>query len=160
MRTCSECLCIYCLYLWSGRCRYGNCYDDYRAKSDPYTKHYPERHIWSNSCKPGEQEHWCRGGIFFPTEECESFEQYEGQKIEQCHKASTRVFQDGYRICPMMVDGSCDQCMREMDADITPKMTNADRIRSMTDDKLAEVISEWDNEMNKKEWLEWLRSEE
>lgn len=37
--------------------------------------------------------------------------------------------------------------------------TNADRIRSMTDEELAGIISEWDSGMDKEEWLEWLRSE-
>lgn len=38
-------------------------------------------------------------------------------------------------------------------------MTNADRIRSMTDEELAEIISEWDSGMDKEEWLNWLQSE-
>lgn len=45
MMTCSDCLCYYCLYYWSERCPYGACYDDHRAQADPYTDHYPERHL-------------------------------------------------------------------------------------------------------------------
>lgn len=113
--SCSECICRYCLYWWFGRCKYGECYDDCRAKDDPYTKYFPERHLWSNSHNPGEQEHWCRGGSWFVSEDCDYFEQYEGQKIEQCYRAMTSVFQDGYRICTMMVNGSCEQCLKELD---------------------------------------------
>ena len=60
MATCSDCLCYYCLYYWSERCPYGGCYDDYRAQEDPYTDHYPERHLWSDSHKPGEQATYIR----------------------------------------------------------------------------------------------------
>lgn len=40
-------------------------------------------------------------------------------------------------------------------------MTNADRIRAMTDEELAEELSNfaWDNEPTKEETLKWLRSE-
>lgn len=114
MMTCSDCLCYYCLYYWSERCPYGGCYDDYRAQADPYTDHYPERHLWSDSHKLGEQAHWCRGGNLYPTEECLYFEQYEGQKIEQCYRAMISTFQDGYRSCPMMVNGTCEKCLRDL----------------------------------------------
>lgn len=114
MVTCSDCLCYYCLYYWSERYPYGGCYDDYRAQEDPYTDHYPERHLWSDSHKPGEQAHWCRGGNLYPTEECSYFEQYEGQKIEQCYRAMISTFQDGYRSCSMMVNGTCEKCLRDL----------------------------------------------
>lgn len=114
MMTCSDCLCYYCLYYWSERCPYGACYDDHRAQADPYTDHYPERHLWSDSHKPGEQAHWCRGGNLYPTEECPYFEQYERQKIEQCYRAMISTFQDGYRSCPMMVNGTCEKCLRDL----------------------------------------------
>ena len=115
---CSECICRFCLMWWSGRCKYGKCYDDRRAFLDPYTDHHPERHLWSKSHEPGEQDHWCRGGSLYVAEDCEHFVQYEGQKIEQCHKASISVFQDGYRTCSMMVNGSCEICLSEMEAEI------------------------------------------
>jgi hypothetical protein len=114
MAACSDCLCYYCLYYWSERCPYGGCYDDHRAQADPYTDHYPERHLWSDSHKPGEQAHWCRGGNLYPTEECPYFEQYEGQKIEQCYRAMISTFQDGYRSCSMMVNGTCEKCLRDL----------------------------------------------
>lgn len=111
---CGDCLCTYCLHRWKGDCRYGKCYDDHRAVTDPYTDHHPERHMWSDSRKPGEQEHWCRGGIFYHTEECEFFVEYEGQTVEQCVKSNIQVFQDGSRVCSMMVNGSCERCLTEL----------------------------------------------
>ena len=42
-----------------------------------------------------------------------------------------------------------------------PKQTNADRIRSMSDEELAEFLENfaWDNEPTKEEIYEWLQSE-
>lgn len=65
---CGSCVCQKCLYWWSGRCPEGECYDDKRAKEEPYNKAFPERSPrtqWSNWNLPGEQAHWCRGGTFF-----------------------------------------------------------------------------------------------
>lgn len=112
MISCSDCICRYCLYWWSGRCPYGECRDDWRAKCDPYKG--SRRTGWSDWDKPGEQEHWCRGGSFYPAEECEKFEEYTGQIVEQCHKAPTLVFQDGYRECSMKVNGTCERCLKEL----------------------------------------------
>ena len=41
-------------------------------------------------------------------------EEYEGQKIEQCYRAMISTFQDGYRSCPMMVNGTCEKCLRDL----------------------------------------------
>lgn len=115
MITCSGyCACRYCLYWWSSRCPYGECYDDHRAVADPYTDHYPERHSWSDSHNPGEQAHWCRGSAFYPADDCPEFVQYTGQNIETCYRSNIQVFQDGYRICSSMVKGSCEKCLQEM----------------------------------------------
>ena len=49
-----------------------------------------------------------------------------------------------------------------MDSGVCEKSkTNADRIRSMSDEELAEFLSNfaWDNEPTKKETYEWLQSE-
>lgn len=45
--------------------------------------------------------------------------------------------------------------------DCKKPMTNADRIRSMSDEELAEFLANfaWDNEPTKKETYEWLQSE-
>ncbi len=48
---CDGCICKNCLYWWTGRCSYGECYDDYRAEHDPYDKAHPDkspRTGWSN----------------------------------------------------------------------------------------------------------------
>lgn len=113
--SCTDCLCRYCLRFWQGRCPHGECYDDYRAKTDPYTAHKPERHTWTDSQKPGEQAHWCRGGALYPITECEQYIEYEGSHIEECVKANIQVFQDGLRTCSMMVNGSCEMCLRELE---------------------------------------------
>lgn len=71
---CGSCVCQKCLYWWSGRCPEGECYDDKRAKEEPYNKAFPERSPrtqWSNWNLPGEQAHWCRGGTFYPVSYCE-----------------------------------------------------------------------------------------
>lgn len=55
---CGSCVCQKCLYWWSGRCPEGECYDDKRAKEEPYNKAFPERSPrtqWSNWNLPGEQ---------------------------------------------------------------------------------------------------------
>lgn len=73
---CGSCVCQKCLYWWSGRCPEGECYDNKRAKEEPYNKAFPERSPrtqWSNWNLPGEQAHWCRGGTFYPVSYCEHF---------------------------------------------------------------------------------------
>ena len=110
--SCDGCLCQYCLYFWSWRCPFGQCRDDWRAIHDPRKGEI--RKTWSDWNLPLEQEHYCRGGFFVPAEECECFVQYEGQKIEQCHAAMARVFQDNFRVCSMMQNGSCENCLREL----------------------------------------------
>ena len=37
--------------------------------------------------------------------------------------------------------------------------TNADRIRSMTDEELAEIFAQYNISLDKDGWLEWLRAE-
>ena len=113
--SCTDCLCRYCLRFWQSHCPYGECYDDYRAKTDPYTAHKPERHTWTGSHDPGEQEHWSRGGALYPASECECYIEYEGSHIEECVKANIQVFQDSFRTCSMMINGSCEMCLQELE---------------------------------------------
>lgn len=116
MRTCSQCICRDCLYLWSGRCLYGECYDDRRAKENPYDKAHPDkspRTQWSDWNKPGEQAHWCRGGILYPEYFCDKYVHYEGQKIEDCVKAPISVFQDGFIDCSLKSTIGCERCIEE-----------------------------------------------
>lgn len=81
--SCDHCVCRKCLFWWSDRCPVGECYDDKRAKEEPYNKAFPERSPrtqWSNWNLPGEQAHWCRGGTFYPVSYCEHFAKYQGAK--------------------------------------------------------------------------------
>lgn len=112
MKDCRDCVCNYCLYWWSSRCPYGECYDDNRAKVDPYTDHHPVRKLWSNWDKPGEQAHWCRGGALYPAEDCEHFVQYAGGKVVDCARAVTVEYQDGYIECSVRQSMSCEECMK------------------------------------------------
>ena len=116
--NCSDCICYSCLYYWSARCKYGGCFDDYRAKYKPFTGQHPgqaPRKQWSEWNKPGEQEHWCRGGALYPAGEgeCGYYVRYEGQRIEECIKAAVAVFQDGYIMCSLIDNYGCQKCYEE-----------------------------------------------
>lgn len=73
----------------------------------------PPRTLWSDWNKPGEQTHWCRGGVFYPAHYCESFVKYEGSIIEECVRASIEVFQDGYIRCSIKDQIGCETCIDE-----------------------------------------------
>ena len=80
---CGQCICKKCLYWWSGRCPNGYCFDDKRAVDDPYDRAHPDkspRTLWSDWNKPGEQAHWCRGGVCYPVYHCNHFKKYIGVK--------------------------------------------------------------------------------
>lgn len=113
---CEECYCKNCLFWWSSRCPYGDCWDDHRAKAKPFCKLFPDqtpRTLWSNWKKPGEQEHWCRGGTFYPERKCEHYVKYEGQTVEWCVRANISIFQDGYIMCTLKESIGCDACIAE-----------------------------------------------
>lgn len=113
-----ECICKNCLYWWSSRCPYGKCYDDQRAIENPYDKAHPDKSPrigWSNWNKPGEQAHWCRGGIFYPTSYCEYFVKYKGQQVKTCLKENVSVFQDGYIRCGLVESIGCEKCYAEFE---------------------------------------------
>ena len=113
---CSDCICKNCLYWWSSRCPYGACYDDQRAKENPYNAAHPNeppRKLWSDWNKPGEQEHWCRGGTTYPTRFCEYFVKYTGSSVEECLKCNVQKFQDGYISCSMIEHQGCEACYKE-----------------------------------------------
>lgn len=117
--TCESCCCKDFLYWWSSRCRYGGCYDDHRAKIKPYDKAFPDkspRKGWTNWKKPGEQAHWCRGGIFYPSEECEHYVKYEGEAVEQCVQANISVYQDGHIICSLKESIGCEACVAQAES--------------------------------------------
>lgn len=115
---CTDCACRNCLYWWSSRCPYGECWDDHRAKADPYNKTHPgepPRTYWSAWNKPGEQEHWCRGGRFYPISYCAEFVKYKGQQVKTCLKANVSIFQDGYIDCSLVENMGCKACYREFE---------------------------------------------
>lgn len=111
---CEECVCRRCLYWWSSRCPYGRCYDDHRAKKDPYDAAHPDeppRTMWSNW--ETQQAYWCRGGIFYPASYCGHFIEYKGQQVRECLKAPVSVFQDGYIQCSIVDNMGCQECYKE-----------------------------------------------
>lgn len=113
---CFGCCCRKCLYWWSQRCPYGECYDDLRAQSEPYDKAHPDktpRTGWSDWDKPGEQAYWCRGGVCYPAYSCGHFVKYKGQQVKACLKAVVSVFQDGYISCSIVDTVGCDRCYEE-----------------------------------------------
>ena len=92
--------------------------DDHRANTDPYNKAHPgkpPRTYWSNWNKPGEQEHWCRGGENYPVTYCPHFVKYKGQQVKTCLKANVSVFQDGYIDCNLVESFGCEACYREFE---------------------------------------------
>ncbi|MDB8771821.1 MULTISPECIES: hypothetical protein [unclassified Ruminococcus] len=111
---CRDCYCKTCLRWWSDRCVYGKCWDDFRAKENPYNKIFPDkppRTGWSNWNKPGEQDHWCRGGAFYPERKCEHYVEYTGCTIEDCIAAPIQLFQDGFLICTLKDSIGCEACI-------------------------------------------------
>jgi hypothetical protein len=50
-----------------------------------------------------------------------------------------------------------DECF-EIVKECRPQ-TNADRIRSMTDEELAEIFAQYNISLDKDGWLEWLKAE-
>lgn len=115
--SCGACLCRNCLRWWSNRCPYGGCYDDYRAEVNPYDKAHPDkppRTLWSEWNRPGEQAHWCRGGIFYPTETCEHHIPYQHDKVKvvSCFDSNVVVYQDGYIQCSIIDSVGCQECWR------------------------------------------------
>lgn len=108
---CGNCVCRCCLYWWSKRCPFGDCWDDHRAQINPYDKAHPDkppRTGWSNW--KTDQAYWCRGGVCYPTYECGSYEKYTGQRVETCLDANVQVFQDGYILCCLVDTVGCRQC--------------------------------------------------
>ena len=110
---CSPCICNHCLYWWSARCPYGECWDDHRAETEPYDKAHPDeppRTGWSNWRT--DQAYWCRGGAFYPVHYCENFVRYQGQQVKSCLDANVDVFQDGYIMCSIVDTAGCEECYR------------------------------------------------
>lgn len=118
---CGECICKRCLLNASGRCPYGSCMDDYRAIDNPYNKTYPNeppRTSWSDWSKPGEQGHWCRGGLFYAEDTCDHFIPYiqEATICRSCLEANVVIYQDGYIKCSLIDLLGCEECYRRFEA--------------------------------------------
>ena len=114
---CGPCICKKCLYWWSHRCPNGGCFDDNRAIEDPYDRAHPDkppRTAWSDWNKPGEQEHWCRGGTCYPAYQCDHFKKYLGIKFEPCIRCNVSVYQDGYKYCSLVNNVGCEACYESM----------------------------------------------
>lgn len=109
---CSACECKKCLHWWKGDCPNGTCYDDARAKLDPYTNHYPKRYGWSDADKPGEQEHWCRHGAFYPVTGLPCYVKYLGGRVEPCFGPNIVRYQDGSMKCYQVDYVGCAECVR------------------------------------------------
>ena len=105
---------------WSGRCPYGNCHDDARALTNPYDVAHPGkiRKSWSNWAAPGEQSHWCRGGILYHAYTCEHYKPYRKPVAHRCLGCNVWIWADGYVYCPLVDAIGCAECMRAWEADI------------------------------------------
>lgn len=113
---CIGCICKNCLYWWSKRCPYGDCWDDLRVKEDPYDAAHPDeppRTAWSDWNEPGEQAHWCRGGACYLNYYCPHFVKYQGQQVKQCLDGLVSVFQDGYIWCSFVDTVGCQECYKK-----------------------------------------------
>lgn len=113
---CKECVCKKCMYWWSHRCPYGECYDDYREKANPYDKAHPDeppRTAWTNW--KTDQGFWCRGGSFYPVKYCEHWYPYNGQVVKECLFANVSVFEDGYILCSIIDTVGCEECYRRFE---------------------------------------------
>lgn len=116
--TCSNCVCRKCLYWWSNRCSYGECYDAKRAFEEPYDAAHPNkspRKSWSDWNKPNEQKFWCRGGTFYPVKHCEKFVKYTGLEIQECVACNITIYQDGYVSCAIKECMTCEMCIEEQE---------------------------------------------
>lgn len=68
---------------------------------------------WSDWNKPGEQAHWCRGGVCYPATHCLHYVKYIECTVKECLKATVQVFQDGYIDCSLIENYGCEKCMEE-----------------------------------------------
>jgi len=113
---CGKCVCRSCLYGQSSRCPYGECFDDERARSNPYDKAHPgeaPRTAWSNW--KTDQTFWCRGGTFYPVYQCKHFVKYKGCQIRECLKCNVAVYQDGFMDCSLLDIVGCEVCYKEFE---------------------------------------------
>lgn len=111
---CSDCLCRDCLFWWSGRCPNGECFDDLRARENPYDLAHPgdpPRTAWTNW--KSEQQYWCRGGVCYPQHICKSYVKYTGCQVKTCLLSNVQTFQDGYIGCSLIDSVGCEVCYEQ-----------------------------------------------
>lgn len=117
---CGNCVCCNCLYLKTSRdCPKGGfCYDDWRAINDPWRG--KKRNGWTNCDKPGEQEHWCRGGVFYGIIYCDKYVPFDKSRVKfiPCLGATIEQFQDGYQWCPLLEPCGCEYCYERFETKI------------------------------------------
>ena len=118
------CICEKCLYYCTNRCPYGNCYDDLRAKENPYDKAHPKktpRTSWSNWRE--DQAYWCRGGLFYQSYKCDRFVEYDESKtvVKDCLETVIEIYQDGYMNCSLVDSVGCQECYRRLEENIEMK---------------------------------------
>lgn len=112
---CGDCICRRCLWYASSRCPYGGCQDERRAREEPYPG--PVRKSWTEWDKPGEQAHWCRGGICYAADSCDRFEAYDPARhqVRECLDSVIEVFQDGFIRCGLIDVIGCEECYRRFE---------------------------------------------
>jgi len=110
---CKGCICRSCLYWWSGRCPYGGCYDDRRAKLFPYDVMHPGKIRDSWSDWKTQQAYWCRGGILYHALMCDHYVKYTGSRVEHCFGALVEKYQDGYMDCCLLEQVGCEKCYED-----------------------------------------------
>lgn len=138
-KACSQCVCNNCLYEATSRCPYGKCYDDRRAKEDPYDKVHPDkppRTCWSNWRT--DQAYWCRGGVFYPVFYCEQFVKYTGSEMQECIACNIWIFQDGYISCSLKDSIGCEACIARQEG---KKRESAYDCQYMTDTGCERMVT-------------------
>lgn len=121
---CGQCICDQCLYRWSGRCPFGDCFDEFRAVLYPFDRVHsnePCRKSWSDWERPGEQAHWCRGGVVYPSSACPHFVKYHGSKVRFCLSSNIQIFQDGYISCSILKAIGCEACWKQFESKLEDK---------------------------------------
>ena len=112
---CGPCVCKKCLLWWSGRCPRGGCWDEWRARYEPWPG--PVRRQWSDWDKPGEQAHWCRGGACYAALSCPDYIEYATNRtiVQDCLGGAVVKYQDGYIQCSMIEVMGCEECYRRFE---------------------------------------------
>ena len=150
---CGHCVCSKCLYQESGRCPYGCCFDDKRARDKAHPNR-PPRTTWSNWNKPGEQAYWCRGGLFYPTRYCENFVKYESSVVEECIDCNIQVFQDGYVRCSLKETVGCEACISQSEGEDVEKSYDCQYMTDTGCEKLIVVKNQILDAIAKSEEME------